>query len=129
MDVFDNLNLSSSSSSDYDNYIQKQCMDDPINFFNDCSKPDEEVKQKKCFRLFKINRPPSRHRSPPKATGLEFPEEPHTPPKTQKELDEFKEYSYTINVKGINYLTKNPHKKKNSNSDESFSSSKFCILL
>jgi len=71
-----------------------------------------------------MNRPPSRHKTPPKAVGLEIPATPHTPPKTQKDYDE---YLHTINLKGIGFLIKDvgTYPVNQSNSDyESFSSSK-----
>lgn len=80
--------------------------------------------------FLRINRPPSRHKTPPKAIGLELPEEPHTPPKTQKELEEYKGYSQTINLKGIGCLVNDGDKKENSESDyDSFSSSKSLIVI
>eukprot|EP00826_Nyctotherus_ovalis_P049860 TRINITY_DN6054_c0_g1_i4.p1 TRINITY_DN6054_c0_g1~~TRINITY_DN6054_c0_g1_i4.p1 ORF type:complete len:232 (-),score=54.47 TRINITY_DN6054_c0_g1_i4:279-974(-) len=77
--------------------------------------------------FFRINRPPSRHKTPPKAVGLELPEKPHTPPKTQKELEEYKSYSQTINLKGIGYLANDGDKKSESDYD-SFSSS-MCLRI
>ncbi len=69
---------------------------------------EKVVGTKRAFAFLKANRPPSRHKTPPKALGLDLPETPHTPPKTQKELEEYKEYSHTINLKGINLLNKEP---------------------
>ena len=127
MDVFDNIDLSSNSSSDSDEFKYNRLEKPKDATDKDLYQPKEskvEPEHKKAFGFIKINRPPSRHRTPPKATGLEIPAEPHTPPKTQKELEEFKGYSHTINVKGINYLTNKPLKNNDSNSDyDSFSSS------
>lgn len=49
-------------------------------------------------------RPPSRHKTPPKAIGLEVPPSPRTPPETQDELEEVKGLSKTVNLKGLSEL-------------------------
>jgi hypothetical protein len=85
---------------------------------------DNSFNKKKGFSFFKVNRPPSRHKTPPKAVGLEIPVTPHTPPKTQKDYDE---YLHTINLKGIGFLINDvaTHPVDSYDSDyESFSSSK-----
>jgi hypothetical protein len=75
-----------------------------------------------------VHRPPSRHKTPPRAIDLELPVAPQTPPKTQKECDE---YLHTINLKGISFLINNTdarERQENTESDyESFSSSNYFI--
>ena len=95
---------------------------------NDTHKKKQLTNHKQLFGLFQVNRPPSRHRSPSKATGLELLMSPRTPPKTQKEIEDSEEYSHTVNLRGINYLINNTKEgKEKSDSDyESFSSSIFC---
>ena len=78
---------------------------------------------RKQFQFLRLCRPPSRHKTPPKATGLDLPETPHTPPKTQKELEEFKDYSLTANLRGIHLLNKESHKEEGSDDDSLISSS------
>lgn len=134
--MFDNLDLSSSLSSDSGeievvdselqvdrcSFAEPSCEDDkgtPLWFCIDSS-----FSRKQGFSFFKINRPPSRHKTPPRAVGLELPETPHTPPKTQKDCDE---YLHTINLKGISSLLNDVGARTPVDSDyESFSSSWFC---
>ena len=49
-------------------------------------------------------RPPSRHKTPPKAVGLDLPPGPHTPPETQKEIEEVRELSRTQHLQGLAFL-------------------------
>lgn len=77
-----------------------------------------------------MKRPPSRHKTPPRATGLELPITPHTPPKTQKDCDE---YLHTINLKGIGFLLNDvvarPIDKSDSDYESFSSSSLICKFL
>lgn len=86
---------------------------------------DNSFIKKQALGFFKVNRPPSRHKTPPRAIGLELPVAPQTPPKTQKDCDE---YLHTVNLKGISFLiTDVGARERQNNSDseyESFSSSK-----
>lgn len=135
MDVFDNLDMSSSSSSDNDFYNPRAVQAECANARPDKLLPKESTKSiihlapevQRRMGFFRVNRPPSRHKTPPKAVGLELPEKPHTPPKTQKELEEYKSYSQTINLKGIGYLVNDGDNKSESDYD-SFSSS-MCLRI
>ena len=86
---------------------------------------DNSCDKKQAFSFFKVHRPPSRHKTPPRAVGLELPVAPQTPPKTQKDCDE---YLHTVNLKGINFLINDTgarERRENIDSDyESLSSSK-----
>ena len=133
LDVFDNLELSSSSSEDEAEirpigsriqigrvkpppaevpkaspYLFRGSMEPPKSHKAMGEIPAEKQQSKRAFAFLKANRPPSRHKTPHTALGLDLPETPHTPPKTQKELEEYSDYSQTVNVKGINSLTKEP---------------------
>lgn len=140
--MFDNLDLSSDFSSESfeleDLPPESDCKEDAK--IEKGKKPSEktgESNTKQTFGLFKIKRPPSRHKLPSKTFGLDSLVTPHTPPKTQKEIDECADYSHTVNLKGIGNLIGNISKEKavidsvkqeenNSGSDyESFSSSRF----
>lgn len=60
-------------------------------------------------QFFNVFRPPSRHKTPPKAVGLDLPDRPHTPPETQKELEDLKELSKTQHFRGLaNFSEENP---------------------
>ncbi len=52
-------------------------------------------------QFLSVFRPPSRHKTPPKALGLDLPDGPHTPPETQKELEEAQELSRTQQFQGL----------------------------
>jgi len=156
--VYDNLDLSSSSSDNSEEFhpvgsriqigrikppppVENPKPEKPFLLKNNDSGKQSRgssgfvtEKQSRPLAFFKANRPPSRHKTPPKALGLDLPETPHTPPKTQKELEDYKEYSHTINLKGINLLNKEISKEKapqindSFDSDDSFSSSIFIFL-
>jgi len=63
-------------------------------------------------------RPPSRHKTPPKALGLDLPEGPHTPPETQKELEDVQELSRTQQIQGLAFLEDKNKQKRNNEEDE-----------
>ena len=141
MDVFDNLDLSSSLSSDsgdlqiidYNEPANNQKIKDEYesnttgNYIQNLG-ADKGLKEP--YNFFQVNRPPSRHKTPPKAIGLELPAAPHSPPKTQEDCDE---YSHTVNLKGISFFISDAGIKEKSIVDkhdsdyDSFSSSKYQI--
>lgn len=62
-------------------------------------------------------RPPSRHKTPPKALGLDLPVCPHTPPDTQQEIENERELSRTQQLHGISSLNKNDLHPEEDNND------------
>ena len=75
-------------------------------------------------------RPPSRHKTPPKAIGLDLPEAPHTPPETQKELEDATELSRTQQIQGLGFIddrSKTKGEKEDELNSSDRSSSKFLM--
>jgi hypothetical protein len=70
-------------------------------------------------QFLNVFRPPSRHKTPPKAIGLDLPERPQTPPETQKELEDLSGLSKTQHLNGISNLNEDEIKNNQEHSAES----------
>jgi hypothetical protein len=87
------------------------------------NKPAAEIKKPPnvSIHLLHAFRPPSRHKTPPKAVGLDLPERPHTPPETQKELEDLRGLSQTQHLQGLAFINgeiNNNAKNSNGNNEE-----------